>query len=177
MVKKIIQLLIIAIYFSLALYLIYCYNSLNYNIDTKYTINSKSNYYHKKMIEIPSIDLKLHLEKADDDFGNLDSFLVYYKSFNTDNKIIIFGHSGMGKGTFFNRLDELKTNDLIYLYNDNKKYKYFVNKIYTVDKKRIDILNEEIDAKKLLLITCNKNNKNNRLVIELLQKDWKIIEK
>ena len=122
------------------------------------------------MIEIPSIDLKLYLEKAEDNFSNLDTYLVYYKDFNPDNKIIIFGHSGMGKGTFFNRLDELKNNDLVYIYNKNKKYKYYVNSIYIVNKKRIDILNEEKGAKKLLLITCDKNNKNNRVVVELLQK-------
>ena len=175
--KKLIKTLVIIVYFSLALHLIYYSNPINYDIDTKYTINAKSNYYHKKMIEIPSINLKLHLKKADDDFGNLDSSLVYYKNFNTDNKIIIFGHSGMGKGTYFNRLDELERSSLLYLYNEDKLYKYVVNNIYVVDKKRVDILNDEVGSRKLLLITCVKNNKNDRLVIELLQKEYEIIEK
>lgn len=176
MKKKIIKLVIIMIYFSFFLYLIY-YSFDSNNIKTDYYINSKSNYYYKKMIEIPKINLKLYIEKADEDFSNLNNNLVYYNDFDPDNKIIIFGHSGLGTGTFFNRLDELKKEDKLSLYEENKVYIYQVNRTYTVDKKRVDILKNEEKSKKLLLVTCHKINKNNRLVVELLQNTVKTIEK
>lgn len=176
MKKKIIKLVIVLTYFSFVLYLIY-HSFTTTNISTEYYINSKNNFYYKKMISIPKINLKLYVTKAKNDFSNLSNNLVYYKHFNLDNKIIIFGHSGLGKGTYFNRLDELEKGDLLELYYENKIYFYDINNVYIVDKKRVDILNDEANSKKILLVTCDKINKDNRLVVELLQKRAKTLEK
>lgn len=176
MKNKIIKLVILFIYFSFVLYLIY-HSSITTNISTKYYINSKNNFYHEKMISIPKINLKLYVTKAKDDFSNLSKNLVYYKHFNLDNKIIIFGHSGLGKGTYFNRLDELEKGDLLELYYEDKVYFYEVYSIYAVDKTRVDILKDEENCNKLLLVTCDKINKNDRLIVELVQKKVKTLGK
>ena len=49
--------------------------------------------------------------------------------------------------------------------------------IYDVKKEDIFILENEYNSYKLLLITCNKKIKNNRLVIELKLKSAKNLKK
>ena len=130
-------------------------------------INKKNN--NIKLI-IPSINLNYNIRKNQSNFNNLNSSLVYFNNIDPNNKIIIFGHSMMGKGVLFNRIDELKNNDICYLYINKNKYKYFVNNIYLVNKNKVQLLDEEKDSKKLILITCSKKYKNKRLIVELLQK-------
>lgn len=177
MKKKIVTSILIIIYFSITLYLIHDSFNSSYNINSSYKVNVGNTYNNEKFLEIPSINLKKRLEKALDNFSNLDNDLVYYKYFSPQDKIIIFGHSGVGYGTYFNRLDELKKEDNVFLYNKNICYEYVVYDIYNVDETSVHILNEEENSKKLLLITCSKKYKNKRLVISLKLKNVKIIEK
>ena len=151
-------------------YVINLKNTINKTYSIKYKEIDFYNTNYNEVIIIPKINLKQSILKADDDFSNLNNNLVYYKQINIADKIIIFGHSGVGYGTYFNRLDELNLNDILYLYKDNIKYTYQVIKIYKIKETKVDILNEEKNSKKMLLITCDKNNNKKRLVIELLQK-------
>lgn len=146
------------------------------NISKAYNTNIKS-YTDVKTLRIPKIELVSTVIKATNNFENLDYGLVYYKDFNPNNKIIIFGHSGMGKGTYFNRLDELMPGDTSYLDYDEKTYEYNVMNTYKVSKKDVYLLENEYNSKKLLLITCVKGNKNKRLVVELSLKNIKTLEK
>lgn len=141
-----------------------------YNNDTSF------NYKSNLVLNIPSININLVVKKAYDDFSNLNNNLVYYERNNFNDKIIIFGHSGMGYATFFNRLDDLEENDKAYLYKDNKKAIYQVSDIYTVSYKDITILNND-EKKTLLLITCHKKSKNLRLVVKLSLKSIKTLKK
>lgn len=164
--KKLFSFIIIIIYFSLSIYLINFSFETNSTLAT-YEVNN-GHAYNEKILEIPKINLKMEVLKADAEFSNLNSNLVYYNYFNPNNKIIIFGHSGVGFGTYFNRLDELKINDTAYLIINKRKYYYYVNDVYEVSKGATYILENEYNSKKLLLVTCIKNNKNKRLVVELV---------
>lgn len=165
MKKRLFSFIIIIIYFSASIYLI------NFSFETTSTLATyevnNGHSYNEKILEIPKINLKLEVVKANDNFENLDNNLVYYNHFNPDDKIIIFGHSGVGFGTYFNRLDELNSNDKAYLIINGKKYYYYVNDVYEVSKNATYILKNEYDSKKLLLVTCVKGDKNKRLVVEL----------
>ena len=163
--KRLFSFIIIIIYFSLSIYLI-SFSCEVKKVTSSYEVNN-GHAYNEKILEIPKINLKLEVIKADEDFGNLNNNLVYYNYFNPDNKIIIFGHSGVGFGTYFNRLDELNINDIAYLIINGKKYYYYVNDVYEVSKNATYILKNEYDSKKLLLVTCVKGDKNKRLVVEL----------
>lgn len=116
------------------------------------------------------------IKKADDDFKNLNDSLVYYKYNNYKEKIIVFGHSRIGYGAYFNRLDELDVNDYVYLYKDKLKITYKVDKIYSIFDSELGILNNDRKGT-LLLVTCEKINKNKRRVVELTIKDSKSLEK
>lgn len=176
MKKKVLSIFVIIIYFYIMLNLIYS-SIISKDITSNYMINTGKTYSDSIIIEISKISLKMPVLKALDDFSNLDNSIVYYKKFDPKNKIIIFGHSGIGYGAFFNRLDELNINDSVFLYNKDMMYEYEVFNVYNVDKTAVYLLNEEENSKKLLLITCIKNDKNKRLVVELKLKSIKTIEK
>ncbi len=145
-------------------------------VESYYNNNSSFNYKSNMIIDIPSINLKATVKLADNDFKNLDDGLVYYKYNDYKNKIIIFGHSGIGYGTYFNRLDELTFNDNVYLYKDKLKITYAVDKIYDIKSTNIDILYND-EKERLLLITCKPNDKNKRLVVNLSVKSVKTLKK
>lgn len=173
--RKLFKSSILIFYFFVSIYII---NFSIQNKNNEYIYETKSvSYANLIMLKIPKINLLTKVIKANENFSNLNSSLVYYREFNPNNKIIIFGHSGMGKGTYFNRLDELSLDDEVYLQYNKKIYKYSITRTYNILKKDTYILKKEDDSKKLLLVTCIKNNKNKRLVVELVQKKAKSIEK
>lgn len=176
MLKNIIKLLLIIIFASI------CFIKINDQKETKligkYINNqTKYNYLNYEVLEIPKINLLEKIEKNKNNFSNLDNSLVYYEDLNYNNRIIIFGHSGMGYNTYFNRLDELKINDYAYLYYDNYKIEYLLKDIYTVSEYETDIMNNTNNKQKLILITCVKNKKDRRLVLKFDIKGIKNIEK
>lgn len=134
------------------------------------------NYKSDMILDIPDISLKNVVKKSDDDFKLLDRYLVYYKNNNYKEGIIILGHSGMGYGTYFNRLEELDDKSIIYIYKDKLKLTYkFKEKMY-VKETKTDILSSA-KANELILITCKKSVKDERLVVKLVLKSAKTIEK
>lgn len=141
-----------------------------YNNDTSF------NYKSDMVINIPKINLDAVVKKTTDNFSNLNKNLVYYNNDNYKKGIIIFGHSGVGYGTYFNRLDELSINDFVYLYKDKLKIKYVVSKVWYVKDDDISVI--DINKKETLrLITCKKNDNKKRLVVELSLKSAQTLKK
>lgn len=145
-------------------------------VNAYFNNDSSFNYKSNLILRIPKINLTSIVKKSDDDFKNLDSYLVYYKHDNYKEKIIIFGHSGMGYGVHFNRLDELLVGDIAYIYKNRFEITYEVSKKYTVLDTQVNLLNNDKRGI-LLLITCEKKDKNKRLVVELTLKGSKTLTK
>lgn len=135
-------------------------------LESYYNNESSFNYETKMIIEIPCIGLKTVVKKADKDFNNLDKSLVYYDSNNYNETIIILGHSGMGYGTYFNRLDEVSSKDTVYLLISNKKITYKLAEKKEISETNVNILNND-KKDTLLLITCVKGHNKKRLVLKL----------
>ena len=148
----------------------------NKNIISSYFNNSSDYNINIMIIEIPQINLKRRVVKANDDFSNLNNEIVYYRNNDYHKTIILFGHSGMGYGTFFNRLDELDKNDVCYLLINKEKFVYYLSKISVIDEHDVGILDSNTDGC-LLLITCLKNNNQKRLVLQFEQKVAKSVKK
>ena len=128
------------------------------------------------VINIPKINLDMVVKKANNDFSNLNKNLVYYKNNNYKKGIVIFGHSGVGYGTYFNRLDELSINDIVYWYKDKLKIKYVVSSISYVNDNDLSVI--DTNKKEILrLITCKKNDNKRRLVVELSLKSVQTLKK
>lgn len=148
------------------IFMIIYVNFQNEKSVSSYYINESSfNYNTEMIIDIPSINLETIVKKATDNFDNLDKNLVYYKNNDYNKTIIILGHSGLGYGTYFNRINELSFSDLLYLSVGNKKIEYKFSKNYEIKETYVDILNSNLNNT-LLLITCKKNDNNKRLVVE-----------
>ena len=134
------------------------------------------NYKSDMVLSIPSVNLKNVVKKADNEFKLLDRYLVYYKNNNYKDGMVILGHSGMGYGTYFNRLDEIDNKSDVYIYKDKLKLTYQFKEKMDVKETRTDILNSA-KANELILITCKKSVKDERLVVKLVLKSAKTIEK
>lgn len=176
MLKKLIKILVIIIFACV------CFIKINNQKETKlihkYISNpTKYNYLNYEVLEISKINLLEKIEINKDNFANLDNSLIYYEKLNYNNRIIIFGHSGMGYNKYFNRLDELKINDIAYLYYNDLKLEYILKEIYTVSEYETDIMSNTVDKKELILITCVKNQKSQRLVLKFDMKNIKNIDK
>ena len=136
-------------------------------------ISSTYNYYQTPLIYIPSINLKAMIEKANNDFSNLDNSLVYYESFNPSEKVVVFGHSGAGYGTYFNRIDEINNNNKVYVYYQDKVYEYRLFNKKCIDESEVSILKNNEEYGMLYLVTCTKKDKSKRLLIALRLKSVK----
>jgi len=171
---RIIKLLnvLVLVYISM-IYIISKTNIDVFNNYNKNYITNNNKYYEDIVIEIPKINLYNKVYKAKDNFSNLNNNIVYYKNFDVNNKIILFAHSGIGYGTYFNKIDELNDGDRVYLYYKDKRYEYYVHNTFIIDENTVDILNEEEKSNKLLLITCDKKHKDKRIVVQLFLKGVK----
>lgn len=156
--------------------IVYCKYKNKKEIISYYSNETNFNYKNLMIINIPSINLNSVVKKADANFKNMNKNLVYYRHNNYEEKIIIFGHSGMGFGVLFNRIDEIKDKDEAKIYVDNKEITYVFDKKYNVLSHDISVLNND-ERRTLFLITCNKNNKNKRLVVKFVLKDYEIVKK
>ena len=87
-----------------------------------------------------------------------------------DNSIIFLAaHSGTGRIAYFERLNELKLNDIIKLKLKNKTYYYKIIEIFEKDKDGfIDI--SKTKENQLVLTTCSPSKKNKQLIINSTEK-------
>lgn len=179
MKRNILKLIIVvlAIILTKEIFIDFYVNYKNKESITSYYKNDSSfNYESDMIISIPKINLERVVEKAADDFKNLNKSLVYYKRNNPNEKLVIFGHSGVGYGTYFNRIDELEVGNKVYLYINKLKVTYVVSEKYMVLETDISILNND-EERSLLLITCDKNNKKKRLIVKLMVENIKTLKK
>lgn len=67
---------------------------------------------------------------------------------------VIAGHRNYTFGKFFNRLDEVEVNDLIYLDSAEGTYTYTVTDIKVVEPDDLSVLESDPDREQLTLYTC-----------------------
>lgn len=121
-------------------------------------------------IEIPKIKINYPI------FSNLNEELLkiapckfYGNNLNDIGNICIAGHN-YDNGKFFSNIYLLTTNDIIYIYSNNKeKYTYTVTSIYEVNPNDLSpIFQYDHNKKYLTLITCNNLN-GNRIILKAIQ--------
>lgn len=123
--------------------------------------NTNDKYFG--IIEIPKINLKRGFYSIKDTRNNIEQNITVLKKDKKD--LILAAHSGNSSIAYFNNIHLLEKGDEIYLYINNKKNKFIVNKKYLDDKdNKVKI--SQSGKKRIILITCNNNDKKNYLVIE-----------
>ena len=130
--------------------------------------NTKDNKYIA-ILEIPSISLKKGLVDINDPDNTISKNVQILKESDMPNIVngnfILAGHSGNGKKSFFNEIHKLKKEDLIYVYYNEIKYVYSVEKVYT-EKKDGDIsIKKDYNKTTITLTTCSQNPKGNQVIV------------
>lgn len=127
---------------------------------------SKENYI--AVIEIPKINLKEGIYSKDSKLNNVDKNIKLLKESDMPDiekgNMILAGHSGTGRTAFFNNLIELEKSDVVNIYYNNYKYSYKVINMYSINKTGKISLNISNSKSRLILITCDINDKTKQLV-------------
>ena len=131
-------------------------------------INIKKEIEYKNNIVIEKIGINKNL--YNDEHNNIEENItiiddIYDKDFKS-NILILAAHSGKSKISYFERLNELKLNDIVYLEYKNKYIKYKVNKII-IQNKIGSIKINKTNYNQLILTTCHPNLNNKQLIINL----------
>ena len=123
---------------------------------------------YNAILEIPKIKLKNGIYEKENINKNVNKNieLIYPNKINNPQRetIIIAGHSGNSKISFFHNLDILTLNDSIYLYYNGIKFEYKVIQKY--EEAKVGKLGVDNEKEILYLTTCSEKNKEKQLVIK-----------
>lgn len=135
--------------------------------DNSYQKINKDNYIG--ILEIPAINLRKGFYNIDNKNNNVNKNIqVLEKSSMPDKEhslLAIAGHSGNGRKSFFKDLYKLSINDEIIIYYNNNEYFYKINNIYEEEKDGTIEIKKD-DYSKLVLTTCNQEDRTKQIVIE-----------
>lgn len=137
--------------------------------------NKQETYNYIGVLEIPKINFKRGFLDIKDKNNHVNKNIQVLENSTMPDVdgglMVIAGHSGSGRVSFFNKLDKLKVKDQIFIYYKNIKYVYEISKYYEENKDG-DIAIDKSSTSTLVLTTCSQTNKNKQIVINA-----KLIEK
>ena len=134
------------------------YKIKNENVFFYNTVNNKNK------IEINSINLKQNFYNYNN--GTLDKNIILLKESEPDiNFFILASHSGNSINSHFKNLNKINKNDNIKIYYDNKIFDYKVVYKVKINKEKQFFYEEKL-ANTLILITCDKYNNNQQILIK-----------
>ena len=130
--------------------------------------SSSPTYNYIAVLEIPSIKLKRGLVYYKSKYNNVKyniQIIEHSQMPDIENSnLILAGHNGTSNVSFFNDLDKLKEDSLVYVYYNNIKYIYKINNNYEVKKDgKVEIIRNR-NKTTITLITCKKDSKDKQLV-------------
>lgn len=130
--------------------------------------SSSPTYNYIAVLEIPSIKLKRGLVDYKSKYNNIKYNIQIIENSQMpdieNSNLILAGHNGTSNVSFFNDLDKLKEDSLVYVYYNNIKYIYKINNNYEVKKDgRVEIIRNR-NKTTITLITCKKDSEDKQLV-------------
>lgn len=128
----------------------------------------ESNVSYIAVLEIPKINLKKGIFDVDSTQNDVNCNIQMIQNSDYPNiengNMILAGHSGIGRATYFSHLNQLDLKDSIFVYYRGIKYIYQVTQIYEVEKTgKVGIKRDDATAT-LTLITCHFHT-NQQLVV------------
>lgn len=128
----------------------------------------KEQINYNMIIEIPKIKLKKGLCKVGESCNKVSRNIQVIKESDMpdvkNGNLILASHDGNSSVSFFNKLNKLNTNDIIYIYYKNIKYEYKLDSLYEIEKTGKAIIHRDGTKTTLLLITCKRHSKDKQLV-------------
>ena len=175
----VISLIVIFLGISLIIYNLYNNNNIKRieKISIEYFFNTNKNTQEKQyniikkdklieyiaILEIPKINLNQGLVRPNSNLNNVNKNIQILTPFNRldqlGTNLILAGHSGNSKVSFFRNINNLEIGNDIYIYYQNKKYHYKVLKKYEVEKTGKIHVKSNQNKTLLTLTTCSYNNK------------------
>lgn len=142
----------------------------NKNISTSY-----SDYLF--VLEIPKINLKKGIFNKKSKYNSVKYGIQILSNSNmpdeNNGNVILASHRGTSPVSYFNRLFEMKSGDVVYLYYNNIKYVYEISSTYEVAKTGTVPIYRDSNKSVITLITCKKNEKKQLVFIgDLIDKEY-----
>lgn len=154
-----------------------CISSIfTYNISKISLKNNNVTIIEEPMmiLEIPKISFSGNIYKKESKLNDIDKNVIIMDDSNLPSDkngiVIIGGHSGIGKYAYFKNLNKLQIGDKINLKYNKKTYIYEVVNYYLDNKDGSIKITNYNKKNKLIIYTCNPNDKNNYLVVECILK-------
>ena len=126
------------------------------------------------VLKIPKIGLERGLVDPNSYLNNVNYNLEFIKGSSMPDQengnVIIAGHSGSARISYFRKLDQLVIGDKASLNYKGKVYNYKIVDIYDIDKTGTAEIIRENNKSTLTLITCRHNTKKQIVVIAELIK-------
>ena len=120
------------------------------------------------VLKIPKINLERGLVDPNSYLNNVKYDLQWIDGTSMPDEengnVIIAGHSGSARISYFRKLDKLVIGDDIFLVYNNTEYKYKVVDIYDIEKTGTAEIIRNKNKSTLTLITC-RHNTNKQIVV------------
>ncbi len=146
-------------------------NIENFTEDTqeKEEVKEQTKIEYIAVLKIPKINLERGLVNPNSYLNNINYNVEIVKgSSMPDQKngnVILAGHSGSARISYFRNLDKLTLEDMVYINYNNKVYSYKVTDIYDIEKTgKAEIIRDK-NKSTLTLITCRHNTKKQIVII------------
>ena len=141
-------------------------NIISKNHSKKIFKNNEIKY--SSVIEIPKINLKRGLFDIDSKYNSVNYGIEILKESTMPDKensnLILAGHSGNSRISYFKNLNKLVIGDEIIIYYNNNLYTYRVSEIYEINKTGTINLTDK-NKSVITLITCRYNTNNQIIII------------
>lgn len=134
----------------------------------------KENINYIAILKIPKIRLERGLVDPNSYLNNVKYNLQWIEGTSMPDQengnVIIAGHSGSSRVSYFKKLDQLVIGDLVSLDYKNKIYNYKIVDIYDIEKTGTAEIIKNQNTTTLTLITCRHNtNKQIVIICELIK--------
>lgn len=119
-------------------------------------------------VEIPKINLRKGIYNINSKNNTVNKNIQIMKESDMPNKdkgmLVLAGHNGNSRVSYFDRLNELNKEDKVYIYYANNKYTYEISNMYEAEKNGTITVKKEREKTVIVLISCKKNTKDKQLV-------------
>ena len=145
------------------------------NADVKITTKNEEEKQEKHIeedylmvVEIPKINLRKGIYNINSKNNTVNKNIQIMKESDMPNKdkgmLVLAGHNGNSRVSYFDRLNELNKEDKVYIYYANNKYTYEISNMYEAEKNGTITVKKEREKTVIVLISCKKNTKDKQLV-------------
>ena len=124
------------------------------------------------ILETPKININKGLYSLNSNYNNVEYNIQIIDGSimpdENDSILILAGHNGNSRVSYFKNLDRLEKNDVVYIYYNGLRYKYLIDHFFITEKDGNIELRKEKGKKILILTTCIRNEMKQLVYVSYL---------